>query len=126
MKTSLKIILSILGISFFIWACSSNDDTAQMIDDDVSITDDVNPTDDVDPTDDGDGGMGAMEMTNIQVVLPQGVDVDLTTTSILTLGEEEAVSGDGAALLPFNTGTVELGYLLDNEDNILLLGFLSD
>ena len=46
MKTPFKLLLMMAALATVIWACSSNDDPAQMIDDDVSVNDDVDPSDD--------------------------------------------------------------------------------
>ena len=122
MKNTTKLIILFSIAAMLIYACSSNDDTQQMVDDDMSINDDVDPSDD----DNSGDMMGNFEMTTVQAVLPEGVELDLSTTSIASLGEEVMVDSNGMALLPFNSGTVELGYLLDEDNNVLLLGFLSD
>ncbi|MFK7812180.1 MAG: hypothetical protein AB8B59_06775 [Maribacter sp.] len=125
MKTSLKVILTLTILAAFIWACSSNDDIEQMMDDDVAISDDVDPIDDIDPTDD-DPTSNTFEMVDVQVTLPNESSFDLTGASVLSMGKSSNVSGGIATDIPFNPGTIELAYLLDADDNLILAGFVSD
>ena len=62
MKNLIKFILSVVAVIFLIWACNSNDDVEQMMNDD-----DVAMSDDVDPTDDGPIG-GSFEMVDVTVI----------------------------------------------------------
>lgn len=120
MKTSLKIFLLMVAIAGFIWACSSNDEITQMSDDDVSVTDDVDPTDDDPDT------SGEFQMTNVEITIPTESDFDLNGTFVLSMGKSSEVSGAIATEIPFNPGTIELAYLLDANDNLVLAGFVSD
>lgn len=120
MKTFLKIFLPMVAIAGFIWACSSNDDVAQMMDDDVSISDDVDPSEDEPDTSD------KVQMVDIQISLPTASDFDLNGTSVLSMGSSSQVSGTKATGILFNPGTVELAYLLDENDNLVLAGFVAN
>ena len=122
MKTPLKILISIAITSFFIWACSSNDDDAQMLDDDMAQTDDVNPGD---TNPDGQGQTGPSEI-DLQVILPEGSAIELATTTVIAQGGDFNTSGnDGTFRIPIELGTENFVYLLDGEQNLLLFGFVT-
>ncbi|MEO0573401.1 MAG: hypothetical protein AAF039_16990 [Bacteroidota bacterium] len=123
MKTSLKFLILTGMCIAFIWACSSNDDTAQMVDDDVSISDDVDPTDD-NPTDDDGGGMqGASDG---QIIFPEGTDIDLTGATVTIAGEIIPVADTETMELPTFEGASELAFLTNAEGDILLAGFIDE
>ena len=120
MKNLIKFILSVVAVIFLIWACNSNDDVEQMMnDDDVAMSDDVDPTDDG-PID------GSFEMVDVTVILPNNSDIDLNATSIVSLGNIESIDADGMGMVAVNPGTIETAYLIDNDNNVLLAGFISD
>ena len=123
MKTSLKLILLLVTISTLIWACSSNDDVAQMMDDDISITDDIDPSDD-DPMDDDPTDDGTIGSSDGQIVFPDGVEIDLMGATITIAGEIIPVSDIENTALPTFEGASELAFLTDAEGNILLAGFI--
>lgn len=78
---------------------------------------------------DGEGSensSGSYEMVDVKVVMPAGSTVDLASTTLVSLGSDSEVNSDGKGILPFNKGSVELGYVLDSGNHVLLLGFLSD
>ena len=120
MKNLIKFILSVVAVIFLIWACNSNDDVEQMMNDD-----DVAMSDDVDPTDDGPIG-GSFEMVDVTVILSNNSDIDLNATSIVSLGNIESIDADGMGMVAVNPGTIETAYLIDNDNNVLLAGFISD
>lgn len=102
-------ILFFIGIGFSI-GCSSDDDRIK------------------DLIDDGDGDPIAIpyEMAEVKVVLPPGSTVDLSTMSVVTLGQSAKLNDTDIGELPFNANSIELGYLIDADNNILLLGLISD
>ena len=120
MKNLIKFILSVVAVIFLIWACNSNDDVEQMMNDD-----DVAMSDDVDPTDDGHID-GSLAMADVTVILPNNSDIDLNATSIVSLGNIESIDADGMGMVAVNPGTIETAYLIDNDNNVLLAGFISD
>ncbi len=120
MKTIYYYLTLFIVIGGLLLGCSSGDDTDQMLDDDIIQTDDPNtPNDPEEPND-------PFEMVDVQVMLPEGSSLDISTTTILSLGSTSAPAASGQGEIPFNPGTVELAYLLDAEDNVLLAGFVSD
>ncbi|KQC30246.1 hypothetical protein [Flagellimonas eckloniae] len=121
MKTSLKFLMLITVTALFIWACSSKDNIEEMMmDDDVSISDDVDPTDD-DPT-----GSDEFELVDVAITIPEGSNLNLANTKVVSLGQLVSVENNTASDIPFNSGSIELAYLLDSNDNVLLAGFVSD
>lgn len=63
---------------------------------------------------------------DIRILLPATSTVDLSKTFAVGLSVPVTVTADGKAKLPFNTGTKEIAYLADKDDNILLMGFITD
>lgn len=102
--TSIWVILSL----FLYLGCSSDDGNNQG----------------KDPND----GDNLLEYTELEVSigLPQGSGPDLAKTKVVSLGVAVEPGQDGKAMLPHNPNRIELGYLLDSDDNVLLLGLLSD
>lgn len=122
MKTPFKLLLMMAALATFIWACSSNDDTAQMVDDDVSITDDVDPDDDdEDPDDDG-----TPDSTDGQIAFPEGTDIDLAGATLTIAGQIIPVANLENIDLPTFEGASELAFLTTGEGNILLAGFIDE
>ncbi|MEM8999837.1 MAG: hypothetical protein AAGB24_06200 [Bacteroidota bacterium] len=124
MKTSFKIFVALTALATFICACSSSDDMAQMMDDDVSVTDDANPTDD-DPGEDSTGEFNPVEV-EVSVALPDDSNIDLTTTEIVSLAETFKVDASGTATLPLFEKKKTFVYLINENEEILLTGFLSN
>ena len=120
MKTIYYYLTLFVVIGGLLLGCSSGDDTDQMQDDDMIQTDDPN-----DPND-PEAPNEPFEMVDVQAILPEGSSIDLSTTSILSLGSASALAVSGQGEIPLNPGTVEMAYLLDAEDNVLLAGFVSD
>lgn len=110
------IVLVVLALNL---ACSSNDN-GPMTDDDFSQTDD-----DPSPTDDDPGNGEGYEMANVQVLLPDNGDVDLTNAKLVSLGADSDMDGNGMGQLPLNSGVVESAYLLDAENHVVLAGLIS-
>lgn len=118
------LVLLIISMTLTL-GCSSDDNTAEMMD---------NPQqedpmgDDPDGSDDPDGGddptMNGTTL-NVTVNLPAGEDIDLDTTTLLAFTNEYTVDANGASTIDYNTNSQVLTYLLDENDNILLMGFLS-
>ena len=119
MKNSIKFILSIVAILFLIWACNSNDDMEQLMNsDDAAMSDDVDPQDD-DPV----GGDFEVE---VQVLLPNESIVAISTTKLISLSEEFDVSSEGNSKVLLNADGRVLAMLTDNQDEIILMGFISE
>ncbi|MCK0132638.1 hypothetical protein MWU59_14110 [Flavobacteriaceae bacterium F08102] len=62
----------------------------------------------------------------VQIVLPEDSTIDLSKSTLVSLGVEADVNTNGIGNVPFNSGTIEVGYLLDAKNNVLLAGFISD
>ncbi len=69
---------------------------------------------------------GEFSNVEVQVVLPAGVTLDLTKTTVFSLSKKSPVDKKGKASVRFNAGTWEVVYLFDENDNIVLAGILSD
>ena len=63
---------------------------------------------------------------SVNVSLPEGSNADLTGASIFSLGNDSELKSEKTGDIPFNAGSVELAYLLDGDNNVLLAGFISD
>ena len=63
---------------------------------------------------------------SVNVSLPEGSNADLTGASIFSLGNDSELKSEKTGDIPFNKGSVELAYLFDGDNNILLAGFISD
>ena len=105
MKNLTKIIVSV--VFAIILGCSS-DDSPQPGDDNNG-----NPT-------------SEYEMVDVQVILPQNPTIDLSKTTLVSLGSTSEVDGSAKGKIPFNPGSVELAYLLDQDNNVLLNGKLEE
>ncbi|GAB3011694.1 hypothetical protein GCM10027284_33910 [Cyclobacterium sediminis] len=81
-------------------------------------------------TDDADEFMqddnGALNRTNVQIVLPDESNVNLSKSTLVSLGAYADINKNGTGKVPFNSQTIEIGYLLDADNNVLLAGFISD
>ncbi len=64
--------------------------------------------------------------TKVGVILPEGSTVDLSGSLLCSLGASSDLNGNLNGYVPFNDGSVELAYLVDGQDELLLAGFLSD
>ena len=63
----------------------------------------------------------------VQVILPNDVDLDLTTTQVSSVFEDHAVSGAGVSTATYRDGTERsLVSLQDADGRLLLLGFITD
>ncbi len=120
MKTSVKIIVSLIFAFMLAMSCNS-DDNALKMDDDVSQTDD-DPT----PTDDDPGPAEGYEMVDVQVILPDGSNADTTGASLFGMGATSNLDDAAKGNIPFNPGSVELAYLFDADGDLLLAGFMTD
>ena len=65
-------------------------------------------------------------MVEVQVKLPNDSGVDLKRTKLFSLSVESSVNSEGLSEVPFNSNTIELAYLMDEDDNVLLSGFITD
>lgn len=119
MKTKLKFLLLMTAIAALILACSNNDDVEQIIETDISNIDDGSASDD-------ESSGGEFELAEVTVILPEDSSVDLTNGTIVSLGSDSGIDSNGTGNLPLNSGTIEIGYLLDENSNVLLAGFITD
>ena len=106
---------------WLIVGCNSQDDTIVMMDDDVSQTDD-------DPTpndDDTEGSTMEYEMVDLQVILPNGTDLDLSAALLMALGESYDVNADGTAQVEIVKESKTFVYLTNSENKMLFMGFVS-
>lgn len=118
----IKIILSLLILWALSFGCSS-DDPADTVVDPVQkeeLDDPEDPDDPETPT------TGEFQLVDVKVSLPADSQVDLTTATVISIGKTAPLTNGVAPEVPFNPGSYELGYLLDDSNNVLLAGFLSD
>ena len=62
----------------------------------------------------------------VNVVLPGNFTADISGSSLVSLGTNDNLSPKNDGKLPFNDGSIELAYLLDKNNNVMLVGFLTD
>jgi len=87
-----------------------------------SSEDDVLPADDVDNIDDNT----EFQEVDISVVLPEGSNLDLATTVLRSLVEDFDVSADGSTKALHRKTIRGLGFLLNQDENVILMGFVTD
>lgn len=75
-----------------------------------------------DPKDTSNG----YEDSAVKVLIPDGSKADLTDAAIFSLGKASDLNSEKTGTLHFNRNSVELAYLLDKDDNVLLTGFLTE
>ena len=114
MKIPYKNFILPLIVFTIIIACSSNDNASEFMTDDGASQDSENPMD------------GTFEMLDVQILLPKDSNVDFTNGTLVSLGAYSDINANGAGSLPLNSQTIEVGYFLDADDNVLLAGFISD
>jgi len=77
----------------------------------------------------GEGGEnpepGPYQEVTVEVTGTAASAIELGTTRLFSLGTTVTVAGS-TGVLPFNPGSVELAYLLDEDDEVLLAGFIND
>lgn len=62
----------------------------------------------------------------VTVKMPDGANLDVTSTKMFSLSVTSDVSGTGTGMLPFNESFNDLAFLLDENDNVLLAAFLTN
>jgi hypothetical protein len=102
MKTLLKYTFAILLVTNFLYSCK---------DDETDIPDDPKKT---------EGTVG------VETILPEGSNADLSGAVVYSLGSISELNSSQTGQLPYNENSIELAYLLDDKNNVLLAGFLSD
>ncbi len=116
-KPNMKIpnINFVLTLIFFtiILACKSDDDANEFITDDDISQDTENPMD------------STFETVDVQILLPEDSSVDFTNGTLVSLGANSDIDANGTGNLPLNGETIEIGYFLDAENNVLLAGFIT-
>ncbi|MAU14969.1 MAG: hypothetical protein CMH46_05455 [Muricauda sp.] len=114
MKIPYKNFILPLIVLALIFGCSSNEDANELITDDDAHQKDEDPVG------------SAFDMVDVQVLLPEDSSVDLTNGTVVLLGANSDIDANGTASLPLNGETIEVAYLLDADNNVLLAGFISD
>lgn len=115
-------ILTLLILWVLPFGCSSDDP----IDTVVDPVQKEEPKDPENPDEPGTPTTGGFQMADVVVSLPAESDVNLMSTTFQSLGKTITLTNGVATEVPINTGSYELGYLLDDSNNVLLAGFLSD
>lgn len=110
MKKSLK-YLSIVICLLIIASCKENS---------------TSPNLESDPDDSQPPIEANYETLDITITLPEGSDVNLAQTTVMSLSVESEVTATGQAAMAFNEGTTQMAYLLDAQDNLLMAGFVSE
>jgi hypothetical protein len=123
MKTSVKIVVSLIFAFVLAMSCNSDDNTLKMDDDDVSQTDD-DPT----PGDGGgDGPTGSIELEQIEIHigLPTDSGIDLSKTKVQSFLETFEVGADGSSKAYIAYGGPSFVYVTDEQDKLVLMGYVS-
>jgi hypothetical protein len=66
------------------------------------------------------------QFTTIKVVLPEGANLDVTKTKVLAYSEKFDISSSGNSKIYFNKNNRSLAVLLDENDQPVLMGFITD
>ncbi|SHO60071.1 hypothetical protein [Algoriphagus zhangzhouensis] len=82
--------------------------------------------DEHEPTVDPNIPTGEFDTKNISIEIPSEAGIDLATAEIFSFGNSFPVSSNGASLVVSTPNVPSLAYLFDQEDNLLLAGFITD
>lgn len=66
------------------------------------------------------------QLTDIKVILPEGANLDLTKTKVFAYSEKFDVSSNGDSKIYFNGNSRSLAVLLDDKDQPIIMGFITD
>ena len=66
------------------------------------------------------------ETVDIKVILPEGSNLDLTNTKVFAYSEKFDVSSNGDSKIHFNPNSRSLAALLDENDQTIMMGFITD
>lgn len=102
MKTTIRYTVLLLFLSTFFYSCEK---------------------DDTDPPIKPDKKEGTVD---VEVTLPEESGADLSGAVVFSLGSSNELNSDQTGFSPYNENNVELAYLLDGNNNVLLTGFLND
>ena len=81
---------------------------------------DPNPNSGTDPV------QAVFPTTDVNVILPAGTSIDLSKTKILSGFAEFPVDNTGKSKIRFAPGTKKLAFLVDETENSLMMGFITD
>lgn len=119
MKRISILLAFVMAIMVLNMGCGSDDNGVMMEDDNPQQGD--NPDDPDDPSDPS----GTLETIDVQVILPDGSNVNLGDTEVFTLAETASVDGNGNAEAPTITDSSELAFVFDSDNNPILASFIS-
>jgi hypothetical protein len=68
----------------------------------------------------------AYKTKEVTIVLPQGVKLDLATSTVQSLSVSTKVSAEGKSKAAFNQGYPNIAYVFDKDKRIVLAGFITD
>ncbi len=68
----------------------------------------------------------AYKTVDVEVKLPDDVNLNTDNVTLVSLGSESDLDQNLSATVPFNPGTIELAYVVDSENELLMAGFLTD
>ncbi|WP_273568023.1 hypothetical protein [Maribacter halichondriae] len=122
MKKVRLILTLIFTAVILIISCSKDEESPKPKD----IVQQQDPSDPEKPDEQDPPTEGQVQMVDVQVNLPADSNLDLSTTTIVTLASPGEVKENGVGSVPFNPGSFELAYLFDASDKLLLSGFISD
>ncbi len=111
-----KVLLALMAVLALNWACSSDDSAIGFVDALSENSDTGTPGD----------ATGPYQEVVVGVTLPAGSPVDLAGSSLYSMGVNSPLNRSGGGVVPFNPGTVEIAYLFDSEEEVILAGFLTD
>jgi hypothetical protein len=109
----LKLFLMLLLASSLLSTCKEDDDEFKKDPDPIEDPKDTTAT-------------KTYNTAKIQVKLPDAVNHNINNAPLVSLGSESKLDVNLNATIPFNPGTIELAYLVDSEDELLMAGFLTN
>ncbi|MEX0289339.1 MAG: hypothetical protein AB3N14_09540 [Flavobacteriaceae bacterium] len=124
MKTYKQLLAGLIIILSFTLGCSKDETIAQMMDDPQQQ--DPTPNEDPDGQEDPDPSAGEFLTTDIQVNLPDGNNLDLSTTKVFSIFEDIDVSASGQASAVYPKDGRALTMLKDSNEETILMGFITD
>ncbi len=109
----LQLLLIVLLASSLLLTCKKDDDGFEKDPDKFEEPKDTTKTE-------------TYNTAKIQVKLPDAATHNLNNATLVSLGSENQLDENLNATIPFNPGTIELAYLVDSEDELLMAGFLTN
>ncbi len=121
MKKTKQFLGYTLVMFMIVLGCSKDDNTIAQVDP-VQKEDPKQPEEPIDPV----TGISNPVEVDVQVLLQEGSDLDLTTTKLVSFGESFDVQSNGSTKALLYSEENSFVFLEDAEEKILLMAFFSD